>query len=246
MSPKDHPNEMNILEHLEELRSRLIKVLLAVALASAFSFIFSGRILDFLVAPARLYVREIYFLGPLAAFLVRLNVALFSGVLFSSPYIFYQAWMFAAPGLHAKEKRIVIPAVTFSAIFFAAGAAFAYAVIVPTGLGFLLRYRTETLKPFLEVERYLEFVITLLIASGVIFNLPVFVVGLTKLGVVTAASLGRSRKVFIVAAFVAAAVITPSTDPVTQFFMAVPLIFLYEMSIRLSAFLEKRESQKRT
>jgi len=145
--------------------------------------------------------------------------------------IFYQAWRFIAPGLYRHEKRILLPFVLVSTIFFLGGASFGYFVVFPPAFGFLLGYRSEVLEPLPAVSEYFSLALRLLLAFGAVFELPVLMVCLAKLGLVTKEMLRRHRRYAVLGAFVVAAILTPTPDVVNQALMAGPLIVLYELSI---------------
>jgi len=154
-----------------------------------------------------------------------------AGLLLASPVIFYQLWRFIAPGLYQHEKRVVLPFTLLSSLFFFGGAAFGYFVVFPPAFKFLLGYSNDFLSPMPTVKEYFSLCLRLLIAFGVIFELPIFMVLLAKMGVVNASFLNRHRKYAILLSFVIAAILTPTPDVINQCLMALPLIVLYEVSI---------------
>ena len=235
---------MTVVEHLEELRGRLIKVLVCVGALSVAGYFYYEPILAFLAAPAKPHVTELYFFGPAAAFLVQLKVAVFSGLIFSSPFILYHVWMFVSPGLYEGEQKVVLPSVVISSFLFFAGTCFGYVVALPVGLGFLLGYQTPLLKPLLDVDEYLSFTMMYLAGFGIVFDLPVFVVGLVKLHVLKSSTLRKFRRGFILGAFIVAAVLTPP-DVASQLLMAIPILILYEVSILAAVLVEKWEHRKK-
>jgi len=160
-----------------------------------------------------------------------LKLALVCGILLGSPVIFQQIWRFIAPGLYQNEKRVLLPFTVVSTLCFLGGAAFGYFVIFPPAFRFLIGYSSEILDPMPAVSEYFSLALRLLIAFGLVFELPVFMVFLAKIGVVTAPFLKKNRKYAILIAFIAAAILTPTPDVVNQLFMAGPLIVLYEVSI---------------
>lgn len=162
-----------------------------------------------------------------------LKLALAGGLLLASPVIFYQIWRFVAPGLYLHEKKVILPFTLFSTVFFLGGAAFGYFVVFPPAFKFLLGYSTEFLDPMPAVKEYFSLCLRLLIAFGVIFELPIFMVLLAKMGIVNVSFLNRHRKYAILLSFVIAAILTPTPDVVNQLLMAVPLMVLYELSIGL-------------
>lgn len=153
------------------------------------------------------------------------------GLLLASPVIFYQIWRFVAPGLYNHEKRVLMPFSILSSVFFLGGAAFGYFVVFPPAFKFLLGYSTDFLSPMPAVKEYFSLCLRLLIAFGVIFELPIFMVLLAKMGIVDVKFLNKHRKYAILLSFVIAAILTPTPDVINQCLMAVPLIVLYEVSI---------------
>ncbi len=238
--------EMPFLEHLEELRWRIIKSLIAVAVGALAAYFFSDRILDILIAPYQSAFRHLaangndtslpdisrrlIFLSPTEGFLVRIKVALFAGFLASLPVIFYQMWKFVAPGLLEKEERYLKTIVTLSVVCFAVGALFCYFVILRFGLRFLLGFETSTIIAAISISKYLGFVTMLLLVFGLVFELPVVTLFLAKLGFLTPPFMRHYRRYAYVVFFVFAAVLTPP-DVFTQIMLAGPLILLYEISI---------------
>lgn len=158
-------------------------------------------------------------------------MALVAGVILASPVIFLQIWRFVAPGLYKHEKKVILPFVLISSIFFFGGVAFGYFVVFPPAFKFLVGYSTETLNPMPAVSEYFSLALRLLIAFGVIFELPIFMVFLAKIGVVNASFLNRHRKYAILISFIIAAILTPTPDIVNQMLMGIPLLILYEVSV---------------
>ncbi len=225
--------EKSFIEHLEELRQRLIKCLIVVGIAFGICYFFSKEILDFLMVPLKRSVPEgatAIFLNPAEAFVTYIKLSFYSALFFSSPYILYQVWLFIAPGLYAHEKRMVLPFMIVATFLFVLGVAFAYFVVFPFGLKFLFSFSTEFIRPAPRLKDYLSFTATLLIAFGVVFELPVFVYFLTKMGVIDEKTLSKNRRYAILIIFIVAAILTPP-DVFTQLLMAAPLLALYEISI---------------
>lgn len=225
--------EKSFIEHLEELRQRLIKCLIVVGIAFGICYFFSKEILDFLMVPLKRSVPEgatAIFLNPAEAFVTYIKLSFYSALFFSSPYILYQVWLFIAPGLYAHEKRMVLPFMIVATFLFVLGVAFAYFVVFPFGLKFLFSFSTEFIRPAPRLKDYLSFTATLLIAFGVVFELPVFVYFLTKMGVIDEKTLSKNRRYAILIIFIVAAILTPP-DVFTQLLMAAPLLVLYEISI---------------
>jgi sec-independent protein translocase protein TatC len=251
-SPETHKKdekEMPFLDHLEELRSRLIKALLAVAFFAVLSWFFIERIFNFLVLPyqqaielaktqlkdpAIMQALHLVYLNPTGGFMIFLKLAITVGILFSIPVIAYQLWQFIAPGLLMRERRIAVWVVFFTTICFLSGALFCYFVVLKYGLGFLLTFQSNVLTPMISIDEYLGFVMILIVVFGLLFEMPVIAYFLTKIGLLTPEFMRQKRRYGIVAIFVAAAVLTPSTDAFTQMLLAVPLLVLYEISIWVS------------
>ncbi len=219
--------------HLEELRNRLIKCFIAVGVGFVASYAFKEKLFYILVAPLKQVMKEgdtlIYTHLP-EAFFTFLKTALISGVMLASPIILYQFWMFVAPGLYDREKRLLVPVLLLSTIFFVGGAMFGYFVVFPFGFKFFLSFATDTIRPMPSMKEYLSFSAKLLLAFGIVFELPLVITFLARLGVVTVDFLQKYRKYAILLFFCGAAILTPP-DVVTQIMMALPLILLYEVSI---------------
>jgi sec-independent protein translocase protein TatC len=182
---------------------------------------------------------SLIFISVAEAFFTYMKVAFIAGIIVTSPFILYQIWAFIAPGLYQKEKRYVIPFVLGGSLFFALGVLFGYYVAIPVGFRFLLGYATDFIKPMPSMKEYLSFSIKFLLAFGLVFEFPVVLVLLAKIGVVDAKMLARQRKYAILLIFIFAAVMTPP-DIISQVLMAIPLIGLYELSILLSKIFGKK------
>ena len=232
------------LDHLEEFRRRLLVSLLAVGLFSVVALFFSKHLIDFLILPLSrldLASQDLYFTAPYEAFVVHLKASLLTGFLAASPVMFSQLWLFVAPGLHRRERRIVLPLTLASVFLFLAGAAFAFWAVVPAGLQFLLGFQTSSIQPLLGIDPYFSFLTGMILACGILFDLPVVVLGLVQAGVLGAAALRSARKGVIVSVFFAAAVLTPSPDPVGQIFLALPILVLYEGCVFVAKWFEKKQ-----
>ncbi len=235
-TPRTDPEEAEKLPftaHLEELRRRLIKCAVAVIAGFAGSYAVSGQLFTFFVQPLIEALPEGSHLAMIRVqegFLTHLKIALLAGVLLASPVILYQAWKFVAPGLYPHEKRYVWPFVGTATLFFFAGTAFAFLVVFPFGFRFLLTYAAGPIRASISIDAYLGFAIKLLLAFGVVFELPVVVFFLARMGLITHHTLARGRGYALVVIFIVAAVLTPP-DVFTQLMMAGPLYILYEISI---------------
>jgi sec-independent protein translocase protein TatC len=219
--------------HLEELRKRLIICFIAVGVGFVISYFFSKKLFEILMHPLLLAMppeEKLIYTGLPEAFFTYLKVAFLAGVLLAVPVIIYQLWMFIAPGLYDKEKRLVVPIVFLSSIFFLGGAFFGYFVVFPFGFKFFMSFASEAIRPLPSMREYLGFSTKLLFAFGVVFELPLFVTFLAKLGIVDVPFLKAKRKYAILLFFVFASILTPP-DVITQILMAGPLMLLYEVSI---------------
>lgn len=219
--------------HLEELRHRLIVAFIAVAVGFVASYGFKEQLFEILVRPLNLVMAKgdtLIFTNLPEAFFTYLKVAFLTGIGLASPVILYQFWMFVAPGLYEKEKRLLLPIVFLSTVFFVGGALFGYFIVFPYGFKFFLGFATETIRPMPSMKEYLSFAAKLLLAFGIVFELPLVITFMAKLGLVSVSFLKRNRKYALLLFFVGAAILTPP-DVVTQIMMALPLMLLYEISI---------------
>jgi sec-independent protein translocase protein TatC len=225
--------KLPITDHLSELRSRLIKSLLAVAAGFAVSYGFSEQIFRFLIKPLVKAMppgsHMIYTALP-EAFVTYLKVSFFTGTMIAAPVIFYQLWKFIMPGLYDKERRYVMPFVLMATFFFLLGASFAFFVVFPFGFKFLLGYASGDIYAMPKLNEYLSFTVTLLLAFGAIFELPVIIFFLAKIGIVSPQFLRKQRRYALLVIAIVAAVLTPP-DPISMMLMMVPLLVLYEFSI---------------
>ena len=219
--------------HLEELRNRLIKCFIAVGVGFVASFGFKETLFEILVKPLIAVMEQgdtLIFTGLPEAFFTYLKVSFLSGIMLATPVILYQFWMFVAPGLYQKERRLLIPVVFLSSFFFIGGSLFGYFVVFPFGFKFFLGFATESIRPLPSMKEYLSFSSKLLLAFGLVFEMPLVLTFLARLGVVSVDFLKKNRKYSILLFFVGAAILTPP-DVITQVMMALPLIVLYEISI---------------
>lgn len=219
--------------HLEELRSRLIKCVIAVGVGFVISYFFKEQIFHVLTLPLIQALQSgdhLIYTGLPEAFFTFLKAAFICALILASPVIIYQFWMFVAPGLYNKEKRLLVPILLLSVLFFVGGALFGYFVVFPFGFDFFLSFASDTIRPMPSMKEYLGFASKLLLAFGLVFELPLVITFLARLGIVSVATLKKFRKYTILVIFIAAAILTPP-DIVTQIFMALPMILLYELSI---------------
>jgi sec-independent protein translocase protein TatC len=223
--------KMGLLDHLEELRKRILYCIAGTILCAIAGYAVSDRVQDFLTRP----VDTLVFIAPTEAFVTKLKISLIVGLFLALPFIFYHFWRFVKPALYSHERRYLVLAVLCSSIFFFSGVAFAYFMVLPIGLGFLLGFQSDKLQANLTISNYIAFITKMLLAFGIIFQLPVVSYFLTKMGILKPQFLRKSRRVAIVLIFIAAAVLTPP-DVFTQLLMAAPLIVLFEISIWVSTF----------
>ena len=224
---------MTLLEHLWELRTRMIRSMIALFVSFGVLLPFGGWLNEFLRKPAQPYFPEgssFSSISPLEIFVTNLKMSLFAAVFLAAPALFYQAWKFVAPGLYKSERRLVLPFVLFSTLFFTAGAAFCYVYILPFAMKFLLGFSGDGINSAISVAAYLSDVTRLLLAFGAVFELPLAIFFLARAGIVSAAGLASFRKYAVILIFVVAALLTPP-DPVTQLGLAIPLLVLYEVGV---------------
>lgn len=230
--------------HLEELRKRIIVCLIAVVAGFLLSYNFAEIIFELLVQPLKEQLPAeswLIFTGLTEAFVVYLKLAFYAGLILASPVILWEVWCFVAPGLYDHEKKYVFPFVISASLLFFTGVAFCYLVVFPFSFKFFMSYSTDTLKPLPAMKEYLSFAFQILLAFGIIFELPVFILFLAKLGLVTERMLRRQRKFAIVIIFIVAAVLTPP-DVFSQCLMAAPLLLLYEISIIVARIFGKKSA----
>ncbi|MEN8233844.1 MAG: twin-arginine translocase subunit TatC [Actinomycetota bacterium] len=220
------------MEHLEEFRSRVVKVLIAVGIGTLLAFFIHEEILDLLSRPYHLAVPDgdLAYFKPTEAFSVVMRVSLFGGFILASPVVLYQAWRFVAPALTRSEKRRVIPITAIFVTLFVSGIGVGYWSL-SRGLGFLLDFGGETLVPVIGADQYLKFAMRFILAFAISFEFPVFIFAAAAAGVVTSVWLRERRRWAILFIVVFAAVITPSGDPLTLMLLAVPMYLLYEAAI---------------
>jgi sec-independent protein translocase protein TatC len=219
--------------HLEELRKRLITSFIAVGVGFAIAYGFKEKLFQILTQPLITVMKQgetLIYTGLPEAFFTFLKVSFLAGLMLASPVIIYQFWMFIAPGLYDREKKMLVPIVFLSSIFFVGGALFGYFIVFPYGFDFFLGFATETIRPMPSMKEYLSFSAKLLLAFGLVFELPLVITFMARLGIVTVPFLKKNRKYALLLFFVGAAILTPP-DVVTQVMMAGPLMVLYEISI---------------
>ena len=224
-------DKMPFMEHLGELRTRIMRSLYSLLVGLAIALPFSERITDWLARPVTKLGYKLVFTAPAEAFWVQMKVALIVGLFISAPGILWQVWAFVAPGLHEHEKKYAAPFVIIGTVMFLAGGAFSLFVVTPYAIAFLLSYARDTLQPMITLENHIDFLLKFTLAFGAVFELPLVITLLARMGVVTSKQLARNRKYAILGAFIAGAVLTPTPDAFNQTLMAGPLILLYEVGI---------------
>jgi len=235
---QDEPeeNQMPLLSHLNELRWRLTRIVIMILIGFIGFYGVSELAYTYLAEPLTRFLPEgstLIYTSPQGAFFTYLKVSLMLSILGTSPYSFYQIWAFIAPGLYKEEQRAVLPLAFFSAFFFLAGAAFCYITVFPIAFKFFMGFTTDMVRPMISVEEYLSFALKLIIAFGLVFEMPLFSYFLARLRLITPVGMRRYRKYAILVIFIVAAILTPP-DVFSQVLMALPMIFLYEVSIYIT------------
>jgi sec-independent protein translocase protein TatC len=240
--------EMPFLEHLEELRWRILWSLLAFIAGFVLAFVLATKynffaLLEKPIAPY-LEGRQLIVTHPADPFRLTLSVSIWLGIVLALPVILYQLWSFLAPALYSHEKRVVIPVFFFGTILFLCGIALSYFVILPITLHFLFSIQAASLDMMISAREYFGFAIAMSLAMGVVFELPIVIIGLTAVGVVTPMFLQRFRRYAVVLCLVASALITPGADPLSLLALALPLYGLYEVSVIASAVVYRRRARR--
>lgn len=241
----EHP--LTLLQHLDELRHRLVRACIAIGIGFLACYGFAEQLFNLLVAPLLAVMPEgstLIFTELPEAFFTYIKISAVAGLFLTSPYVFYQVWAFVAPGLYDSEKKHAIPMAIISATFFVLGASFGYFVVFPYAFNFFMSFNSETIQAMPRLGDYLNFSLKLLIAFGVIFEMPLFTFFLARMGIATAPTMRRVRKYAVLVSFIVAAILTPP-DVVSQFLMAVPLLILYEISIFVAQFVAKKKEEER-
>ena len=229
--------KMTFLEHLDELRRRIIISLLAVVIAFASCFTFAQQIFDFLMRPLRSALPpggELIATAVPEIFLLYLKMSFFAGIFLALPVILSQVWLFVAPGLYRKEKRYAVPFIFMGTGFFLGGASFGHLVVFPYATHFLTTFGGESIGILLTVSQVFAFYSKFILGMGLVFEIPTFVFVLARMGLVTPGFLWAKFKYAVLLIFVAAAIITPTPDVVTQSLLAIPMIGLYILSIGIA------------
>lgn len=246
MSDADAAPQEGFMSHLIELRNRLVKAIIAVLGVFVVIFTYPGAsaIYDFLAQPMLASLPQgtrMIATGVITPFMVPLKVTLLTAFVLALPYVLYQAWAFVAPGLYRHEQKLAIPLIVSSSLLFLAGMAFCYFVVFQTVFAFITSFAPESITPAPDIEAYLNFVMTMFIAFGITFEVPIVVVLLVRMGIMSVEKLREIRGYVVVMAFVIAAIVTPP-DVISQFMLAVPLWVLYEVGLLLARNIKPRKA----
>lgn len=223
---KTNDGSMSIIAHLTELRKRLIRSLIAIGVGSCIAYYFIEDIMHLLTGPAG----KLYYMQPAEAFFTYIKVAIFVGFLIALPIVLYQIWRFVLPALIGMERYLLSVIVPVSLILFIAGIAFSFFFVLPAAVKFLVGFSTQELQPMFSIKQYFDFVIAFLLPFGFIFELPLAIVLLAKVGIVSSKFLAKQQRIVIFLTFVIGAVISPTPDIFSQCMIAIPMILLYEIS----------------
>ena len=239
--------KMPFTAHLEELRTRIIRIMIAAAIGFGVCWYFKEWLFQIITRPLHQVLPPnsymIYTSLP-EAFFNYMKISFYASLFLTSPYILYQLWKFISPGLYKTEKKYMLPFVISSTILFICGILFGYYLALPPAFGFFVEFSSDFLRPMLSLREYLSFSLKLLLAFGLSFELPVVIFFLAKIGVVNSKMLSRNRRYAILIIFIAAAILTPSPDAITQIIMAVPLMGLYEIGIIVAKLAEKKRPKE--
>ncbi|TEA77933.1 twin-arginine translocase subunit TatC [Allopusillimonas ginsengisoli] len=246
MTEQEAPQD-TFISHLVELRTRLLRAAMAVIVVFVVLFIYPGpsAIYDLLAQPMLASLPQgtrMIATGVITPFMVPIKVTLLAAFVLSLPVVLYQAWAFVAPGLYKHEQRLALPLIASSTLLFLLGMAFCYFVVFRTVFHFIANFAPESITPAPDIEAYLGFVMTMFLAFGITFEVPVAVILLVKTGMLTVKKLRAARGYVVVGAFIVAAVVTPP-DVVSQFMLAVPLCLLYELGVMIASMLEREAKE---
>ncbi len=235
---EDDLHRMTLLEHLEELRRRLMWSILIMLGGFMACFGFAPQIFEVLALPIKPYVESLVFLNLTDPFVLYVKVALLASIFLTSPFLLYQVWRFVAPGLYRREKRYVVPFIFFGSVFFLSGGLFGYFIAFPFAIKFLIGLGSQ-FTPMITVDRYLKFLMTILLGLGVMFELPILIFMLSQMGVVTPRFLLRHFRWAVLIIFTVAAIITPTPDVVNLCVVALPTIVLYLLGVGAAALAQR-------
>ncbi|MGI6427029.1 MAG: twin-arginine translocase subunit TatC [Natronincolaceae bacterium] len=232
--------KLTLTEHLGELRKRLIISFMAIIICAFAAYRYMDKIIDIITRPAG--ELEFIYLSPPELFMAYIKISLVLGLIISSPIVLLQIWGFVKPGLKKKEKKYVVFALSMGTIFLLMGVVFAYYIIVPMTIKFFIGVTVDRITPSFSFANYVGFVSSLLLSFGLVFELPLLIILLTQLGLVAPKTLRKYRKFIILLIFIVSAILTPP-DVVSQIFMVIPMVLLYEFSIMVSSIIYRKKKQ---
>ena len=244
----EEPTEekMPLTSHLEELRKRLVRIFIVTGIGFAACWFIKESLFQIITAPLFKVLPKdsfmIYTSLP-EAFFNYMKISFYASLFLTSPFSLYQLWKFISPGLYSTEKKYVAPFVISSSVLFIGGVLFGYYLALPPAYGFFVEFTSDILKPMFSLKEYLTFSLKLLLAFGLSFELPVLIFFMAKIGIVNSKMLAKQRRYAILIIFIVAAILTPSPDAMTQIIMAVPLMILYEISIFIAKFAQKKPTK---
>ena len=234
-------HEMSFLDHLEELRKQIIKMIIGILVGTAVCIYFADFIVQtILLSPLRSVGLKAQVLSPYGIVMLYMEAILVCGVILSMPYSIYCLWKFVAPGLLPKERQYISRIVFFTSFCFFTGIVFGYYVLLPAALTFFSTFGTQNIELHVAIDQYVSFILALLLGAGLVFELPMISYFLSKMGLLTPAFMRKYRRHAIVVILIISAVVTPTPDMVTQTLLALPMFFLYEVSIFVSQFARKK------
>jgi len=244
---EDHTSKMTFLEHLTELRKRIIYSVVAIGLGLCVSLYYSQEAYGFLARPMLKALRDakmtdkLVYTSPLGPLQLYITVGLYLGIVLASPYVLYQLWLFVAPGLYRHERRAVVTFIVSSVLLFLSGMAFAYWVMLPMTLGFLISIQGPSYTPMISMNEYFDMTIVILLGLGIVFQLPILVFFLSLFGIVTPRFLWNNFRYAVLIIAIIAAVVTPTTDAFTMTIFMAPMIVLYLLGIGVAALVVRRK-----
>jgi sec-independent protein translocase protein TatC len=241
--------KMSLTEHLVELRKRLVRSFIVLGIGFFACYYYKDFLFEIITRPLTQVLPKnsyLIYTGLTEAFFVYMKIAFFASLIITCPFLLYQIWKFIAPGLHHTEKKYVTPFVLSSSLLFIAGVSFGYFVALPPAFEFFVSFNNKYLQAMISFADYLSLFVTFLLGFGLSFEMPIFIFFLTKLRIVNPRMLSKQRRYAILVIFIVAAILTPSPDALSQVLMAIPLMFLYEISIFVSKFAESKKAAPET
>ncbi|MBF0133622.1 MAG: twin-arginine translocase subunit TatC [Magnetococcales bacterium] len=237
-----------LLDHLIELRRRIANAVLSILVGFLICYAYADQVFAFLVAPLREILgpdAKMIYTGLHEAFFTYMKVSFYAGLFLAMPVILSQVWLFVAPGLYQHEKKFFFPFLVLTPVLFFTGGALSYEFVFPLAFKFFLSFTTPSIEALPSLKEYLSLAMTMIFGFGLVFELPVVILLLIKMGAVSTASLVAKRKYFVIVAFVVGGVLTPP-DPISQIMLAIPILILYEISILFGRYLEKGKAMAET